>query len=130
MLEKLDSKRNIPGAGFAPNDSASVATIKVFAKSESIYTIEPLLINKGGQLAPYPDTIMAESLILQLQKVKGSTAEIGVKESDSIMEYVTLKAYKFPFINVLWLGTILMVTGFGMSMAHRIRLNRSRVPKF
>jgi cytochrome c-type biogenesis protein CcmF len=129
VLEKLITRNNIPGAGFAPTDSASIATVKIFAKSESIYTSDLLLINKGGSLQSYPDTVMAESLVLQLQKVNGSKAEIGVKESDSIMEYITLKAYKFPFINVLWLGTIIMVIGFLMSMARRIRVNRSTTQK-
>ena len=35
------------------------------------------------------------------------------------MRYITLKAYKFPYINVLWLGTIVMVIGFLMSMFYR-----------
>ncbi|HEY0059131.1 MAG TPA: cytochrome c assembly protein, partial [Flavisolibacter sp.] len=125
ILEKIISRNNLPGKNFTPADSASVATLKIFAKSESIYTSEPLLLKQGGGFTPYPDTIMAESLVIQLQKVNGNEAEIGIKESDSIMEYVTLKAYKFPFINVLWLGTILMVTGFMMSMVRRVRMNRS-----
>lgn len=129
VLEKVSSKSNIPGAGFAPTDSASVATIKVFAKSESVYTTEPLLIHKAGTLIPYPDTVMAESLVLQLQKVQGDEVELGVKENGAIMEYVTLKAYKFPFINLLWLGTVLLVIGFGMSMVKRIKQNASRLQK-
>ncbi len=124
VLQNLTSRSNIPGAGFKPTDSASIATLKIFAKSESIYTSDALLVNRGGVLMPYPDTVMAESLILQLQKVNGESAEVGIKENDSIMEYVTLKAYKFPFINVLWLGTLLMVLGFGMSMWRRIKMNR------
>jgi cytochrome c-type biogenesis protein CcmF len=129
IVQNLTSRNNLPGAGFSPQDSASIATVKVFAKSESIYTSELLLISKGGLSKPYPDTLMAESLILQLQKVDGKGAEIGVKESDSIMEYVTLKAYKFPFINMLWLGTLLMVLGFVMSTVRRVKLNRSSVQK-
>jgi cytochrome c-type biogenesis protein CcmF len=128
VLEKITSKNNIPG-NFLPGDTASVATIKVFAKSESVYTIEPLLINKGGALLPFPDTLTAESLVVQLQKVMGNKAEIGVKESDSIMQYLTLKAYKFPFINLLWLGTLIMVLGLLMSMVRRIKMNRSRLQK-
>ncbi|MEJ7912891.1 MAG: cytochrome c biogenesis protein CcsA, partial [Chitinophagaceae bacterium] len=129
VVQKITSRKNIPNAGFAPEDSATIATVKVFAKSESIYTSELLLVNKGGALMSYPDTIMAESLVLQLQKVNGEEAEVGVKESDSIMKYVTLKAYKFPFINLLWIGTILMVTGFIMAMMRRIRMNRSNLAR-
>jgi cytochrome c-type biogenesis protein CcmF len=129
VVEKVSSRNNIPGAGLLPTDSASVATIKVFAKSESIYTIEPLLINKGGNQMPYPDTIAAESLVLQLQKVKGNQVELGIKESDSVMQYLTLKAYKFPMINLLWLGTIIMVIGFAMSTIRRVQMNRNKLQK-
>jgi cytochrome c-type biogenesis protein CcmF len=72
---------------------------------------------------------MAESLVLQLQKVQGDQVELGVKENGAIMEYVTLKAYKFPFINLLWLGTIIMVLGFGMSMIRRIKQHTARLQK-
>jgi len=48
------------------------------------------------------------------QKIK-----LQVKESEAIMDFITIKAYKFPFINLLWLGTILMVTGFFISAINR-----------
>ena len=129
ILENVTTRNNLPGAGFTPNDSASVATIKVFAKSESIYTIEPLLINRGGNLMPFPDTVTAESLVMQVQKVNGNQVELGIKESDSIMQYITLKAYKFPMINLLWLGTIIMVIGFMMSVVKRVQTNRNTLQK-
>jgi cytochrome c-type biogenesis protein CcmF len=57
--------------------------------------------------------------VFQLQRVAGQNIELGVKESASIMQYVTLKAYKFPFINLVWLGTIIMVAGIFISMFYR-----------
>jgi cytochrome c-type biogenesis protein CcmF len=79
---------------------------------------------------PYPDTVTAENLVVQLQKVNGPKGvELGIKESDAIMQYVTLKAYKFPFINILWLGTLIMVVGLIMSMVRRIKLNRNGLQK-
>ena len=129
ILEDLQSIKNIPGADFGPNDSASVATIKVMAKTSSTYTIKPILIAKGGSFFAQPDTLIPENLVLQLQKVDGQKAELGVKESDTLMQYVTLKAYKFPFILVLWLGTIIMVIGFVISMLRRIETNRQKTVK-
>jgi cytochrome c-type biogenesis protein CcmF len=129
VVENLSSKDNIPGAGFAPKDSASIATLKVFAKSNSIYTLEPLMVSKEGISMPYPDTLVAENLIVQLQKVSSNKVEIGIKESDSLMQYLTLKAYVFPFINILWLGTVIMVIGILMSMVRRIKLNRTSLRK-
>jgi cytochrome c-type biogenesis protein CcmF len=74
-----------------------------------------------------PDTVMAESLILQLNHFdeKTQTAELGIKESGSVLQFVTLKAYKYPFINLLWLGTILMVLGFIISMVRRIQVQKN-----
>jgi cytochrome c-type biogenesis protein CcmF len=126
VLEDLSSTKDVPGVQFGANDSASVATVKVFSKTSSIYTVKPTVINMKGDVFSKPDTIVQESLVLQLQKVDNKKASIGVKESDAVMQYVTLKAYKFPFINVLWLGTILMVIGFLISMVWRIQTNRKK----
>lgn len=53
--------------------------------------------------------------------------EVGVKQSNVIVEYVTLKVYKFPFINLLWIGVFITVIGFLMSMARRIRMGRMKM---
>jgi cytochrome c-type biogenesis protein CcmF len=63
--------------------------------------------------------------VIQLESVNGPNVELGVKESGAIMQYVTLKAYKFPMINILWLGTIIMVIGLLMSAVRRVQMNRS-----
>ncbi len=129
VVENISSRDKIPTAGFAPTDSASIVTLKVFARSNSRYTMEPLLVTKGGESMPYPDTLMAENLVIQLQKASPNNVELGIKESDAVMQYVTLKAYIFPFINILWIGTVVMVIGIMMSMARRVQLNRTSLRK-
>jgi cytochrome c-type biogenesis protein CcmF len=119
IIEDVASFRNIPNVPLGPNDSASVASLKFFAKTGSVYTGKPILINKDGMSFPQQDTLTAENLIVQLQKVDGKKVQLGLKESEAIMQYVTLKAYKFPFINLVWLGTILTVIGILISMFHR-----------
>ncbi|MDB5252811.1 MAG: hypothetical protein JWP27_1980, partial [Flaviaesturariibacter sp.] len=125
VLESLQSKAGAPGSGLEPTDTASVATVKVYAKTSSIYTLQPLLIRKAGGRLPYADTATAESLVVQLQNVTPAGAELGVKESEAVLQYVTLKAYKFPFINLVWLGTIVMVLGTLVAMRRRVALNRA-----
>ena len=129
VLEQLTSRDHIPQAGFNPMDSASVASIKVYAKTGSEYTMETLLINKGGNILVSPDTVAAENLIIQLQRVTANSAELGIKESNTIMQYLTLKAYSFPFINLVWLGTLIMVSGFLIAMFRRIQTNKPSLRK-
>jgi len=125
ILEDLTTQTNVPAGGLAPDDKVFTATIKVFSKNNTSYTSKPFLINKGGSLYPIQDTVTSENLIFQLNKAADNSAELGVKESNSVMQYLTLKAYKFPFINLLWAGVIIMVTGITISIVRRVQLNRS-----
>ena len=125
ILENLTTQTNVPAGGLAPDDKVYTATIKVFSKNNTSYTSKPFLINKGGSLYPIQDTVTSESLIFQLNKIDDNSAELRVKESNSMMQYITLKAYKFPFINLVWAGVIIMVTGIIISIVRRVQLNRS-----
>ena len=124
-MEDVTSQTNIPAGGLAPDDKVFTATIKVFSKNNTSYTSKPFLINKGGSLYPIQDTVTSENLIFQLNKADDNAAELGVRESNSIMQYITLKAYKFPFINLLWAGVLIMVTGITISIVRRVQLNKS-----
>jgi cytochrome c-type biogenesis protein CcmF len=96
----------------------------VLAKTGSVYKSQPWLLTRPDGMFNASDTILAEGLIFQLQNVKGNEAQLAVKKTDAIMKFVTLKAYKFPFINLVWIGTIIMIIGFLISMLWRIQTNK------
>lgn len=125
VLEDVKAETNIPAGGLAPDDKVYLATLKVFSKNNTSYTSRPFLINKGGTLFAVPDTVTSENLIFQLNKVDGNKVEMGVKEPNSVLQYVTLKAYNFPFINLLWAGVIIMVAGMIISIVRRVQLNKA-----
>ena len=83
-----------------------------------------MLINKRGELYSLPDTIQSESLVFRINKFENGQLDIGIKESNSVMQFLTLKAYQFPFINILWIGIVVTAIGILMSMVRRIQLNR------
>ena len=127
MLEEVDSKDSIPKELFGDDGQLHQATLKIYAKSGSTYTIAPQLAFAKGNYLAFPDTITAESMVVRLQKVNpDNSIELGIKESDNILDYVTLKAYKFPMINLLWLGVGVTALGILMSMVNRIGQNRRR----
>ena len=125
VLEDIGMQTNIPVGDLGPDDKVFSAIIKVFSKNNTSYTSTPFLISKGGSLYPIQDTVTSENLIFQLNKTDGNYAELGVKESNSVLQYITLKAYKFPFINLLWAGVLIMVTGIIISIVRRVQLNQS-----
>ena len=124
ILEKITSKDSIPVEGFGAGDLATAVSLKIYSQNNSTYRAEPVLITKNKQFFSIPDTVISESLVFQVNSLEGDKASVAIKESNSIMQYVTLKAYKFPFINLLWLGIIITATGITISMVRRIRLNR------
>jgi cytochrome c-type biogenesis protein CcmF len=125
ILEDVRSRSDVPKEIFGEGGSLHEAPLKIIAKTGSVYSVTPRLALAKGESLPVPDTITAENLVLQFQKINSDKSiELGVKESNALMEYVTLKAYRFPFINLLWAGIIITATGIIISMVRRIRLNR------
>ncbi len=129
LLDSVRENENVPEDLFGPDGKIYEASLKIYSKTGSLYSVTPRLAIARGERLPVPDTILAESMVLQLQQVMPDrTVELGVKESGSVMKYVTLKAYKFPFINIFWIGIIITGVGILVSMVRRIQLNR-RIPE-
>jgi cytochrome c-type biogenesis protein CcmF len=92
--------------------------------TEVDFSTPRLAIAKGSSLN-VPDTLSSGTMIM-LNKSDGKQIEVGVKIPSTVTQYLTLKALKFPFINLLWLGTIIMAVGFVVSMVRRIQLSKSQ----
>lgn len=103
-------------------DSAWVSEVTVESTEGYTYKQSPALMVRGGVAIPKNDTIMEQRLVLSMRKDPASgKVQLGIREPDAMVRYITLKAYRFPWINVLWIGTIVMVLGFMISVAFRIR---------
>ncbi len=110
-----------------PNDTLIVADLTIFANDSMKYRSTPAIFWKGVNSKLIFDTIFAQDLAIGFTSVENAThaVEIQVKESAKMVPFVSLKAYEFPHINLLWLGTVIMVIGFAMSVRRRVLLNRA-----
>ena len=111
---------------FTASDTALMADIRVVSKEGYTYSARPVFYvdhNLGKYIL---DTVYAQNLAVGFSKVlENKKIELQVKESGKLVPFVALKVYEFPFIGVLWLGTLIMITGFAISIVRRIRLNRA-----
>ncbi|MCB9055799.1 MAG: cytochrome c biogenesis protein CcsA [Chitinophagales bacterium] len=125
IMGEPQEKDSLPPDIFGDTGKLFETPVKIFAKTGSVYSVTSRLAMVKGENLSLPDTITSESLIFQMQQIKpDKSMELGLKESNAIMKYVTIKAYKFPFINLLWFGVIITAIGILMSMVRRIQLNR------
>lgn len=118
---------SVPQELFGKGGFLTELPLVVHAKTGSNYTLTSRLANAQNGIFALPDTLHAEGLIIQLQQVNpDKTVEVGIKESDALLKYVTLKAYRFPFIFLLWAGVYITAIGILISMVRRIQLNRKK----
>jgi len=101
-------------------DSAWLSDLRIVSRDGRSYLAQPAFFVKDGQPSVKWDTVHTQNLVLSVNAVDGNRIELGMKESDAVMRYITLKAYAFPYINLLWLGTVIMVAGFLVAMYRRL----------
>lgn len=104
-----------------PNGPSVLAEIKVVGKDNSSYNATPMIVVDSFGLNQVDDTVYAQNLFVKFAGITQDQTKlkIGVKESESMIDFVTIKAYIFPYINLVWVGLIIMAVGLLMSMIRR-----------
>lgn len=103
-------------------DSSFVAVkAKISVKGERHdYVTEPIIVYgsnaRGGII---PDEITDLGLKISLLNIHPETDEISLGIQSRQKDWVVIKALEKPFVNVLWLGTLVLMAGFGVAMTRR-----------
>jgi len=111
---------------FNNSDTAVMADITVYSKDGTSYKAGPVFQVKENSPNIIVDTIPSQNLAIAFTGFENAKKiKLQIKESNSLLQYITLKAYNFPYINLLWAGVIIMVTGIIISIVRRVQLNNS-----
>ncbi len=116
--------RDIVDKRYQPMDGdlAVKAKFTVYNLDGVVQELNPIYILRDRQYLTYvEDTIPSMGAYVRFAnlqvKSKDSTAvEMLVRQTDPKDDYIVLKALLFPYINVLWLGVVIMVLGFFISI--------------
>lgn len=87
-----------------------------------VKTMQPLYYIRDRYEYQLDDTLASRNIYTRFARIlpEKNAAEIMIRQADPNSEYIVLKAIVFPYINVLWLGVIVMVFGFLLSMVRQI----------
>ncbi len=125
----LDTVLINPSTGkyhFTKSDTALLAKIRVISRDSQQYMMSPLLYVKDNMIHRVADTLYAQNLAVELGTVMNNKKiQLLIKESADMVPFVSLKVYVFPQINLVWIGILIMMTGFVMSIISR-RKNLSK----
>ena len=123
ILDKIVPNPTTDKYKFTPGDTAIMAELNVQSADGRTYKARPVFFVKDNLVQYYLDTVLAQGLAISLsQIIDNKHVGISVKESSRMTPFIALKVLQFPFINLLWLGTILMVTGFVISIVRRAKM--------
>ncbi len=108
-----------------PNDMAAKAVLKVHGRDGETYTAEPLYIIRDSSLVVPDEAVVEEAgLKFRLASIdpdsKKLTIELAERNSPS-RDFIVVKALVFPWINILWIGCILMILGTGLAIRNRVK---------
>ncbi len=121
LNREINDKRYIP----KDSDLAISAKLMVYDSSTRKSTeLNPLYILRDKQyVVNVEDTLPNMNLYARFESIvvksqDSVSTEIMIKQTDPKDDFIVLKALVFPFINVLWLGVIVMVLGFFISLGN------------
>lgn len=112
---------------YTKDDVALVADLTVVGKDSIRHSAMPAIEVDDDHLHHIDDTVYAQNLYVRFNGISDDhKIRIGVKESDRLIDFVTVKAFVFPYINLVWLGIVIMCIGLALSMINRASM--ARVP--
>lgn len=115
-LERVDA---INFADLGPNDVAVRANIEVMAENGQTYLAQPLLAFINGRPGKQPDVIREVASRFSLENINPDTGSVTIGVNTTQKDFIVLKAIVKPHINVLWIGTLVMVVGFLVATRRR-----------
>ncbi len=120
---------NLTEEQYSKNDSLLIVTavLKATDINGNVYRATPQYIVKNNMVLPNEFEINELGLKFIFWKINPNEGSIEIQMSEKVSnakEFVVLEAYMFPFINVLWLGCLVMVIGTIVAIIERRRINR------
>lgn len=121
VLESVLKIDNVEGIELDVEDVAVKAKIKVTGERESYYSEPIFLIKDRSQVGRLSDEINDLGIKFTLLNIHPDANEFTLGINTRQKDWVIIKAMEKPFINVLWLGTGVLMMGFAIAMIRRFR---------
>jgi cytochrome c-type biogenesis protein CcmF len=109
------------------DDIAVMAHLRVLDIQKK-YEATPVFVIRDNSVQPVPSKIDELGLQFMFWKLdpQDGKIEISVQEKQSnVRDFIVMQAIIFPYINILWMGCIIMAIGTLMSILERIRRKHS-----
>jgi len=90
------------------------------------YTIEPVYFIRDMMATSIEAEAHDHKTKIAVTRIIPESNKFEFTVEETLHKYIIMKAIKFPFINVLWLGILVMVSGIFISMQKRLSDNKRK----
>lgn len=126
----IDSiKTNLTEEQFSKNESELIVTAVLNAVDidGKHYKAYPKYILKDNMVLPEEYVLAELGLKFMFWKINPNEGSVEIQMSEKVSntkDFIVLEAYMFPYINVLWLGCLIMIIGTIIAIVERRRKNK------
>lgn len=127
VLSRLDTHVDRIKYHLKSSDIAVGAVLKVIDVNDKTYTAEPVYVITNNVVQPIDATLPELGLKFSFNKVDPESHEVEIAVSESkhtAKDFIVMEAMIFPYINVLWMGCVVMFLGTLLAIRQRIRKSR------
>jgi cytochrome c-type biogenesis protein CcmF len=117
-VDKLERVYSVGGVALDSADIAVRASIRVKGEKKD-YFAEPVYIIRARMVGRIPFEIRDLGVQFTLTAIHPETDEFTIQVQARQKDWIVIRALEKPFINVLWLGTFVVMIGFGIAMRRR-----------
>jgi len=123
-------ERNIDRSKMSLQEEDIALGLNIIAKNlkgES-YRARPVMVIRGNRVFGVPDVVDEFGLKFNFSGIDPDSEKLTILLSEknaNAGEFVIMQAIVFPYINVLWIGCIVMVLGSILAVIQRIRTQKS-----
>ncbi|MEQ8424042.1 MAG: cytochrome C biogenesis protein, partial [Cyclobacteriaceae bacterium] len=120
-LENVERIDDIQGITLNADDAAVQANISVKGERDTYYAEPIFLIKDKSQVGRIAYEVNDLGVKITLLNIHPETNEFTLGLNTRQKDWVIIKAMEKPYINLLWLGTGILVVGFSIAMVRRFK---------
>jgi cytochrome c-type biogenesis protein CcmF len=118
ILDDVVGVREVDGMELGEGDVAAMAKLRILER-DGEKLLRPTFVIKNNQVWSKPVVSNELGLRVQLNQINPENGLFTFSIARSEREYIVVKAIEKPFINLLWIGIILLITGMFLSAFRR-----------
>ena len=117
-LLRVERVFEVEGIKLNPEDIAVKAFINIRGKDQD-YIVEPIYVIKDNMAGVIPHIVNDLAVKISLLKIDPQNNSFTLGVNTSQKDWIILEAVEKPWINILWIGTLIMVVGFSIAINRR-----------